>query len=115
MKELKHQLFTLFISMLVKRVLNPSKKNNVQGDTFHMIFLGTDAVLFDSQWDEAIIFGNKNLVRVAITDPKKLVTLLDKNVKEITLFIYRIQDNGELKRQGDPIKGKPTELVIPNY
>lgn len=101
--------------MLVKRVLNPSKKNHVFGDTFHLIFLGTDAVLYDSLWDEPIIYGNKNLVRIAITDPKKLVTLLDKNVKQIAVFLYRVQDTGELKRQGDPIKGIPTNLVIPNY
>lgn len=101
--------------MLVKRVLNPAKKKNVTGDKFHLIFLGNDAVLFDSLWDEPIIFGNKNLVRTAITDPKKLMTLLDKNVKEITVFLYRVQDTGELKKQGDPLKGKPTELVVPNY
>jgi len=101
--------------MLVKRVLNPAKKNNIQGDTFHLIFLGTDAVLYDGLWDEAIIYGNKALVRIAITDPRKLTTLLDKSVKEITLYIYKIQDTGELKRYGDPIKGKPTEITVPNY
>lgn len=101
--------------MLIKRVFNPSKKNKVFGDTFHLIFLGTDAVLYDALWDEAIIYGNKNLVRVAITDSKKLTPLLEKSVEQITLFLYRVQTNGELKRQGDPLKGKPTELVIPNY
>jgi hypothetical protein len=101
--------------MLVKRVLNPAKKNNVTGDTFHLVFLGTDAVLYDKLWDEAIIYGNKSLVRIAITDPKKLSTLLDSSVKEITVYVYKIQDTGELKKHGDPIKGLPTSLTIPNY
>lgn len=101
--------------MLVKRVLNPSKKNNVTGNTFHLIFLGSDAVLYDRLWDEPIIYGNKTLVRIAITDPKKLTPLLDKSVKEITLYCYRIQDSGEIKKTGDPVKGKPTELTVPNY
>ena len=101
--------------MLVKRVLNPAKKNNVTGDTFHLVFLGTDAVLYDKLWDEAIIYGNKALVRIAITDPKKLTTLLDSSVKEITVYVYKVQDTGELKKHGDPIRGVPTSLTIPNY
>jgi hypothetical protein len=108
-------VISLFIAMLVKRVLNPTKKNKVIGNTFHLIFLGTEAVLFDSLWDEPIIYGNKNLVRIAISDPKKLVTLLDTNVKEIIVYLYRIQDTGELKKHGPPLKGKPTELIVPNY
>lgn len=101
--------------MLTKRVLNPPKKNHVTGDTFHLIFIGSDAVLYDGLWDEAIIYGNKALVRIAITDAKKLSSLLDPSVKEITLFVYKTQNSGEIKRVGDVIKGIPTELKIPNY
>ena len=101
--------------MLVKRVLNPAKKNNVVGDIFHLIFMGQDAVLYDSLWDEPIIYGNKSLVRISITDEKKLATLLEASVEEITVYIYRIQESGELKRVHDPIKGKPTDLTVPSY
>jgi hypothetical protein len=101
--------------MLVKRVLNPAKKNNVVGDVFHLLFLGADAVLFDSLWDEPIIYGNKTLVRIAVTDPKKLTEYLEPGVKEITLFVYRLQESGELKRMGDSVKGIPSELKVPNY
>jgi hypothetical protein len=101
--------------MLVKRVLNPAKKNNIVGDTFHLIFLGTDAVLYDSLWDAPIIYGNKTLVRIVITDPKKLTPLLSTTVKTITLFCYQIQDSGELKKMGTPIRGIPSELNVPNY
>lgn len=108
--------FTVFIFMaLVKRVINPSKKNNVVGSIFHLLFLGTEAVLYDSLWDEPIIYGNKTLVRIAITDPKKLTALLEEPTKEITLYVYLVQNNGEMKRKGDPVKGKPTDLVVPNY
>lgn len=100
--------------MLVKRVLNPAKKNHVEGNTFHLIVIGTDAVLYDSLWDEPIIYGNKNLVKIAVTDKNKLTTLIDKNIKEITLFVYKPTSSGEIKKVGDPIKGKPTELKIPN-
>lgn len=101
--------------MLTKRVLNPAKKKNVIGDIFHLIFLGTDAVLYDRLFDEPIIYGNKTLIRIAITDPKKLSFLLDKDVKEITLYCYKIQDNGEIKKMGSSIKGKPIDLTVPNY
>jgi hypothetical protein len=101
--------------MIVKRVINPSKRNNIEGDIFHLLFLGTDAVLYDSLWDEPIIYGNKNLVRIAITNPKKLPSLLPNKTKEITLFVYRVSQNGELKRMGDPIKGKSTDITVPNY
>lgn len=100
---------------IVKRVINPSKKNNIIGNTFHLLFLGTDAVLYDSLWDEAIIYGNKTLVRIAITDPKKLAACLDRPDMEIALFVYKAQENGELKRKGDVIKGKLTDIIVPNY
>lgn len=101
--------------MLVKRVINPAKKNNVIGDVFHLIFLGTDAVLYDSLWDEPIIYGNKNLVRIAITDKKKLTALLENSVKEITVYVYHTLETGELRRVHDPLKGLPTDLKVPNY
>jgi hypothetical protein len=101
--------------MLVKRVINPSKKKHVQGSIFHLLFLGTDAVLYDSLWDEPIIYGNKALARITITDPKKLTSLLEAGTTEITVYCYRVQDNGELRKMGDPIKGLPVDLRIPNY
>lgn len=101
--------------MLIKKVLNPSKKKNVKGNTFHLLFLGIDAVLYDTLWDEPIIYGNKGLVRVAITDPRKLTALLPLGVKEITLYVYKLQDNGEMKSVGSPIKGLPTELTVPSF
>lgn len=101
--------------MLVKRIINPSKKQHIEGDTFHLIFLGADAVLYDSLWDEPIIYAPKTLVRLAITDDKKLPALLPKGIDQITLFVYEVQSNGELKRKGDAIKGKPTEITVPNY
>lgn len=101
--------------MLVKRVINPAKKNNVIGSIFHLLFLGSDAVLYDSLWDEPIIYGNKTLVRIAITDPKKLANYLKPGTKEITLFVYRLQDSGELKRMGDSVKGLPADIKVPNY
>jgi len=101
--------------MLIKRILNPAKKNHIEGNTFHLIFIGSDAVLYDSLWDEPIIYGPKTLVRTAIADDKKLPAFLPKNLKEIVLFVYKIQDSGELKKMGEPIKGKPTEITVPNY
>lgn len=101
--------------MLVKRILNPAKKNHIEGDTFHLIFLGADAVLYDALWDEPIIYGPKALVRNAIIDDKKLPAQLTKGLNEITLFVYRIQSSGELKRVGEPIKGKPVDITVPNY
>ena len=97
------------------RVMNPQKVNTIAGSVFHLLFLGVDAVLYDNMWDRPIISGNKNSVRIAITDPKKLSAHLDKHVSNITVYIYELQDNGELKRNGDPLKGKPTELNVPNY
>lgn len=101
--------------MLVKRVLNPAKKNNIHGDHLYLLFLGTDAVLFDDLWDAPIIYGPKALVRNAINDDKKVPAYLPKTVTEITLCVYEIQNNGELKRKGEPIKGKPTDITVPNY
>ena len=101
--------------MVVKRILNPSKKNHVEGNIFHLIFLGSDAVLYDSLWDEPIIYGPKTLVRTAITDNKKLPAYLPKELKSITLFVYRIQANGKIKRMGDPITGNPIDITVPNY
>lgn len=100
---------------LIKRVLNPAKKKHIEGDTFHLLFLGLNAVLYDHLWDEPIIYGNKSLVKIAITDPKKLQTLLPEHVKEIHLYVYRIEENGSLKQIGTAIKGKPTNLTVPNY
>jgi hypothetical protein len=101
--------------MLVKKVLNPEKKKNIRGNTFHLLFLGIDAVLYDELWDEPIIYGNKGLVRVAITDPRKLSTLLPIGIKDITVYVYKIQENGSLKLMGSPLKGKPTELTVPSF
>lgn len=102
--------------MLVKRVLNPSKKKRVHGSHFHLLFLGNEnAVLFDELWDEPIIYGQKNLVRIAITDAKKLASLLETNIENITLNIYKIQPTGELKKVHPPLIGKPTDLKVPNY
>lgn len=101
---------------LVKRVLNPAKKSHVVGDTFHLLFLGgNDAVLYDMLWDEPIIYGNKTLVKDAVVNDKKLTKLLERNITKITVFVYRKQDDGQMKLMGQAIKGAPKDLTIPNY
>lgn len=101
--------------MLIKRILNPAKKNEIFGNTFHLIFMGGEAVLYDSLWDAPIIYGPKAIVRNAITDDKKLAAHLPSTVKEITLFIYKIQSDGEIKKKGEPVKGSPENITVPNY
>lgn len=100
---------------LVKRVLNPAKKRNVVGSTFYLYLLGIDAVLYDELMDEPIIYGNKMLVKDAIVNPKKLTTLIPKTVQHVTLFIYKKQDDGEMKKVGEALKGRPVDLKIANY
>jgi hypothetical protein len=100
---------------LVKRVLNPAKKRNVRGSVFSLIIFGIDAVLYDELMDEPIIYGNKNLVKDAVLSPKKLTTLLPESVTNITLFVYKKQDDGEIKKIGEALHGKPTDLKIANY
>jgi len=101
--------------MLQKTILNTEKKRKIVGDIFHLIFLGTEAVLYDSLLDSPIIYANKALVRNAVINPKKLTSLLPPNIKEITLFLYKINSDGKIEHFGNPLKGKPIELIIPNH
>ena len=96
--------------MLVKNVLNPEKKTRIEGTVFHVLFLGTDAVLYDDLWDEPIIYGNKNLVK---SKTKRLSEVLPKEVKRVMIFFYRSQQ-GEMKRRFK-FDGPIDEIIVPNY
>jgi len=70
--------------MLSQNVLNPNKKDAIQGAVFHIFYpdLNT-AILFDKNMDEPIIFGNKNIV---MTQVKNLNVLMKSELN----FVVRI-------------------------
>jgi hypothetical protein len=96
--------------MLVKNVINSNKKNHIQGTTFSVLFLGTDAVLYDELWDEAIIYGNKNVVKIKT---RNLSDLLPATVKTVTIFYY-VPYKGEMKKRFK-FDGPIGSIIVPNY
>jgi hypothetical protein len=107
--------------MLKERVLNPSKKDFIHGTMFNLVFLGKDAVLYDSDWGDPIIYASKGTVRGNFKNPKLFSALIDQNdgssylEKIITLYVYRMQGNGEIKKIGTPLTGKAVDIKVPNY
>ncbi len=101
---------------LTKNVLNVAKKKKVMGSLFHLLFMKTEAVLYDDLWDAPIIYGNKRLVINAVVNEKFLLKLLQPTVKEITLHLYKKEtEDGGMKLIGKALKGEPKNLTIPMH
>ena len=96
--------------MLVKNVINPEKKNHIQGTEFHVIFLGTEAVLYDELWDSPIIYGNKNVVK---SKTKRLSDILPPTIKNVIIFYY-VPYKGEMKKRFK-FDGPIDSIIVPNY
>jgi hypothetical protein len=96
--------------MLVKNVINPNKRNHIQGTTFSVLFLGIEAVLYDELWDEPIIYGNKNVVKIKT---RNLSDILPATVKNVTIFYYAPY-KGEMKKRFK-FDGPIGSILVPNY
>ena len=64
---------------------------------------------------------SKGTVRGNFKNPKLFSALIDQNdgssylEKIITLYVYRMQGNGEIKKIGTPLTGKAVDIKVPNY
>ena len=96
--------------MLVKNVINPEKKGRIEGRVFHVLFLGTEAVLFDDLWDSPIIYGNKNIVKAKT---KRIAELLPDTVTNVTIFYYHPYSY-EMKKRFK-YEGPIDKIIVPNY
>jgi hypothetical protein len=96
--------------MLVKNVLNKEKKDKIFGNTFHVFFLGLSCVLYDSLFDEPIIYGNKNIVKNKV---KNLNKILSKQIRNVKITYYTIFEE-ELKKRFK-YDGPIDDIIVPNY
>ena len=109
--------------MLRERILNPSKRNNVHGTVFSLVFLGTDVVMFDSNWDEPVFYAPKGTAHLDFVNPKLFPSLKNQDDPKkatyanqiLTIFVYKKQASGEIRRQGAPLTGTIKEIKFPNY
>jgi len=64
----------IFIVMLAQNVVNLNKKDKILGSVFHLFYPDlTNAILFDMDLTEPIIYGSKNVV---MTTLKKIDTIM---------------------------------------
>jgi len=79
--------------MLVANVVNPNRKDNIQGAVFHLFYpdLNT-SIFFDKDLTEPIIFGSKNVV---MTWVKRLDELMNvKPISKVKIYSYITSPEG---------------------
>ena len=96
--------------MLIKNVITTEKKGKIYGDTFHVFYLGVEAVLYDELFDTPIIYGNKNIVKNTLKNFKKY---LPSYIRNITIYYYQPSTNGLIKRF--KFTGPLDKVITPNF
>jgi len=74
--------------MLSQNVLNLNKKNNIEGQIFHLFYpdLHT-SIFFDQDLSEPIVFGNKNVVMGWVKKLDELMNVKDNYKVKIYSYI----------------------------
>lgn len=74
------------MSMLAQNVINPEKRDKVEGPVFHLFYIDlSTSVLFDHDLAVPIIWGSKNIV---ITHLKKIDEMMPLAKPETKVRIY---------------------------
>ena len=83
--------------MLSANIVNSNKKDNIQGNCFHIFYpdLHT-AMLFDRDLSEPIIFGNKNIVRTHLKTIDKLMNVPDTT--KVRIYSYILDNQSGYRR-----------------
>jgi hypothetical protein len=97
--------------MIAQNAVNPSKRGNIKGLTFHCFLLDINtAILFDKSMDEPIVWGNKNVVKGII---RKLPELLENTTARVRIVYYTpAPPEFKMKFKYD---GPITKIVVPPY
>jgi hypothetical protein len=79
--------------MLAQNVVNPEKKDKIEGPTFHLFYLDMNtAILFDRNLQVPIIWGSKNVV---MTNLKKMDELMGvPNTSKVRIYSYIFTTEG---------------------
>jgi len=79
--------------MLSKNVVNPQKKNAIQGRVFHLFYpdLNT-SILFDKDLSEPIIFGSKNVTMTTLKNIDKLMDV--PATTKVFIYSYILAQEG---------------------
>lgn len=79
--------------MLSKNVLNIEKKENIEGNVFHLFYPDINtSILFDQDLSIPIIWGSKNVVMANV---KKLDELMKvKNTSKVKIYSYIMSPEG---------------------
>lgn len=79
--------------MLAANVINPNKRDHIQGNIFHLFYPSlNESFLFDKDLSEPIIHGSKNVV---MTQVKKLDELMGvPNTSKVRIYSYIFSTDG---------------------
>ena len=82
--------------MIAKNVLNHEKKDSIVGNVFHVFYYSlSEAVLYDSDMVNPIIFGNKSIV---LTNLKNIYKLMNVPItSQIIVISYILSTDGYKK------------------
>ena len=101
--------------MLAMNVVNPSKKGNLVGTSFHLIYTDNiTAYLFDSTFNEPIVWGSKTAVRSITTQLGRDDLLGDKNASVVVSVYLPTNKNGGLKMTWQ-WAGLVSKMILPAY
>jgi len=99
--------------MLPKNIINPEKKDKVEGTVFHLFYPDIHtSILFDKDLSVPIIYGNKNIVMTWIKKLDELIHVTEDTKIRIYSYIldgqsgYRRIDtyNGPISQVGKYIR-----------
>jgi len=93
---------------LAQNVVNPSKKDKVVGNVFHLFYPNeSTSILFDVDLSEPIIWGSKNVVLTTLKNIKNISPMLSDDSK-VVVFSYTQTDEGYRRKQ--TYNGKVSEI-----
>jgi len=96
--------------MISQNAINPSKRGNIIGLTFHFFLLDANtAVLYDREMTNPIIWGNKTVVKSTV---RKLPELIGNTTAEVRVMFYTMRPPEF--RMKFKYEGPITKILIPN-
>lgn len=108
--------------MLVQeRILNPRKKNNITGTTFHLIFLDNKKIsLFDNSWDLPVFYGTSGQLTATLHNKGGFGNIefqsgIPYSKTIIKIIMYKANESEIFKPIGTPLEGFPKDIIIPNH
>ena len=98
--------------MIVPNIINPEKRDKIEGSTFHVFFFDDNvtAAVFDKYMDIPIIHGNKTIVKATV---KRFNEHLPKTTTRVRIFFYKIAPP-EFKMKMK-YEGLVDKIVVPNF